>query len=106
MEILKPSEQVIVAATGVAIVVAIFAKDTPNNADVRADKTGNLNTFNSTKMAAITSVAVIGTIALLSKSPTVFVVGGATVIFEAWKQHAFNFGVNGTHQNLAASATY
>lgn len=102
--IMKTSDEVIVSATGVAIVLAIYAQNTPNNADIRADKTGNVNTYKSTKMAAITSIAVIGTLALISKSPTVFTVGGAMVLFETWKQHTYNFGINGTEQNQAAAS--
>jgi hypothetical protein len=53
-------------------------------------------------MAAITSIAVVGTLALLAKSPTVFSVGGAMVIFETWKYHTANFGKNGAAENSAA----
>lgn len=102
--IMKPSDEVIVSATGIAIVMAIYAQNTPNLADVRADKPNNTNTYKSTKMAAITSIAVVGTLALLTKSPTVFTVGGAMVLFETWKYHAYNFGINGTQQNQATAS--
>lgn len=100
--LLKPSEEVVVSATGIAIVMAIYAQNTPNLADVRADQPNNVNTYKSTKMAAITSIAVVGTLALLAKSPTVFSVGGAMVIFETWKYHTANFGKNGSADNAAA----
>jgi hypothetical protein len=102
--IMKASDEVIVSATGIAIVLAIYSQNTPNLADVRADKPGNINTFASTKIAAITSIAVVGTLALLAKSPTVFTVGGAAVLFETWKYHTMNFGKNGTAQNQAAAS--
>lgn len=102
--IMKPSDELIVSATGIAIVMAIYAQNTPNLADVRADQPGNVNTFKSTKMAAITSIAVVGTLALLAKSPTVFTVGGAMVLFESWKYHTMNFGKNGTQENQAAAS--
>jgi hypothetical protein len=47
-------------------------------------------------MAAITSIAAVGALALLSKSPTVFTIGGAMVIFETWKYHYANFSADGT----------
>lgn len=102
MPLLKASDEIIISATGIALVMAIYAQNTPNLADVRADKTGNVNTYKSTKIAALTSVGVLGALALLAKSPTVFTVGGAMVLFETWKYHAANFGVNGTEQNQAA----
>lgn len=104
MPILKASDEVIVSATGIAIVMAIYAQNTPNLADVRADQTGNVNTYKSTKTAAITATAVVGTLALLAKSPTVFTVGAAMILFETWKYHSANFGVNGTAQNQAAAS--
>lgn len=104
VQILKPSDQVIVSATGIALVYAIFAQTTPNYADVRADKTHNVNTHSATKMAAITSLAAVGALALVSKSPTVFTIGGAMILFEVWKLHYANYGVNGTDQNAAAAS--
>lgn len=101
----KPADQVIIASTAVALVYAIFSNGTPPYADVRADKTGNVNTHASIKMAAITSVAAVGALALISKSPTVFTIGGGMILFETWKYHYANHGVNGTDQN-AASASY
>ena len=104
-QILKPSDQVVVSATGIALVYAIFAQSTPNLADVRADKTGNVNTHKAVKLAAITSIAAVGSLALVAKSPTVFTIGGAMILFETWKYHFANHGVNGTDEN-AASASY
>lgn len=102
--LLKPTDEIVVAATSVAVVLAIFNNDTPPVADIRADKPGNVNTHKATKMAAITAVAAIGTISLLGKSPTVFTIGGAMIIFEVWKRHIVNYGVNGTQENQAAAA--
>lgn len=92
---LKPSEELIVSATSIAIVYAIFSQSMPLYADVRADNQSNMNTHASTKMAAITSIAAVGTLALVGKSPTVFTVGGAMILFETWKYHYANHGKNG-----------
>ena len=102
---IKPSDELIVGATSIALVLAIFSQNTPNLADVRADKTNNVNTHKSTKMAAITATATVGALSLLAKSPTVFVIGGLAILFETWKLHFANYGVNGTDQN-AAEASY
>lgn len=96
---LKPSEELIVAATAITLVFAIYSNGLPNYADIRADQPGNVNTHKSTKMAAITSVAAVGALALVAKAPTVFVIGGATILFETWKYHFANYGANGTQEN-------
>jgi hypothetical protein len=96
---LKPSDELIVGATAVTLVYAIFSNSVPNLADIRADQKGNSNTHKTTKMAAITSIAAIGSLSLLAKSPTVFVFGGAAILFETWKYHFANYGANGTEEN-------
>jgi hypothetical protein len=101
---LKPTDELIVSATGIAIVYAIFNGSTPNLADVRADQKGNTNTHAATKMAAITSIAAIGALSLVGKSPTVFTVGGAMILFETWKMHFANYGKDGTQDNPATTA--
>ena len=100
MPILKPTDELVVSATGVAIVYAIYNGMTPPYADIRADEKGNTNTHAATKMAAITSIAAIGALAIIGKSPTVFTVGGAMIIFETWKSHFANYGKDGTQENL------
>lgn len=101
--ILKPSDQVVVGATGIALVYAIFNQGVPGYCDVRADQKGSTNTHAATKMAAITSIAAVGALALVSKSPTVFTVGGAMILFETWKMHYANYakdGANESYQNM------
>jgi len=99
VNVLKPSDELIVGATAVSLVYAIYAQGIPPYADVRADDRGNMNTYKSTKMAAITSIAAVGALSLLAKSPTVFTIGGAMIIFETWKYHYANMGVDGTREN-------
>jgi hypothetical protein len=98
---LKPSDELVVGATSIAIVYAIFAQSTPNLADVRADMPGNHNTYSSVKLATVTSIAAVGSLALISKSPTVFTIGGAMILFESWKYHFANFGRNGAAENAS-----
>jgi hypothetical protein len=91
---LKPSEEIIAATFGVTAVVGIFANMTPNNADVRADTengSNNPSVHKSTRAAAITSGAIVSGIALLGKSPAVFVAGAATIVIlslAAWHANA------------------
>jgi hypothetical protein len=99
---LKPESEIVIAATAISIVLAIFDRQTPNVSDVRADKPGNPNTHASVKMAAITSVAAIGSLALLARSPSVFILGGGAILFETWKMHYANHGIDGTKKNAEA----
>jgi hypothetical protein len=102
---LKPTDELFVSATSIALVFAIFGNTTPNLADVRSDKPGNVNTHKATKMAAITATAAVGSLALLAKSRTVATVGFGAIVFETWKYHAANYGANGTKDNQE-SASY
>jgi hypothetical protein len=88
---LKPSEEIIAATFGVTAVVGIFANMTPNVADVRVDESNNPMTHRSTRAAAITSATIVSGIALLGKSPAVFVAGAATIVIlsvSAWHANA------------------
>ena len=99
MAALKPSEEIVAATFGVASVVGIFANMTPNLADVRADSVNGSNnpmTHKSVRSASITSAAIVSGIALLAKSPTVFVAGSATIVILA---------VAAMHANAVSSAT-
>jgi hypothetical protein len=95
---LKPSEEIIAATFGVTAVVGIFANMTPNFADIRADVNGSNNpiTHKSTRAAAITSATIVSGIALLGKSPAVFVAGAATIVI---------LSVSAWHANATSAAT-
>jgi hypothetical protein len=96
---IKPSDELIVAATGITLVYSIFAQSLPPLCDIRADSPANVNTHKSTKLAAVTATAVVGSLSLLSKSKTVFVVGAGMILFETWKFHFANYGADGTKEN-------
>lgn len=87
---LKPNEEIMAASFAVATVVGIFGVSAPNKADVRAAAPGNSLVHSSFKTAAIESIAVVSAIALLAKSPTVYVVGGMTIVIEAWMGYHAN----------------
>lgn len=95
---LKPENEIIISGVTAGIVYGIFALNVPNLADVRADTISTqpgsscMNTYKTVNTATITSAAVVTGLALLSKSRTVFVVGGAMTIIESWKYHFHNFG--------------
>jgi hypothetical protein len=90
---LKPSEEIQVSALSAAVVYGIFQLNAPNLADVRAAPAGNAAVHGSVKTAAWTSAVVISGLALLAKSPTIFIVGSAMIVGESWKY----FHGNATH---------
>ena len=86
MSDLKPGEQLIAATFGVTAVVGIFATMTHNAADVRGDNVNGSNNptvHGSIRSASLTSLAIVSGIALLAKSPSVFVTGGASIVILA-----------------------
>ena len=94
---LKPSEELTVGALAATCVYSIFQLNVGASfGDIHADKPGNANTYNSTKAAAWTATAVVSGLALLSKSPTVLVIGGAMILGETWKTHIANFTQSGS----------
>jgi hypothetical protein len=101
---LRPDSELIVGGTAVALVFAIFGNAMPPLSDVRYDEPGNVNTHKTTKLAGITATAAVGSLALLGRSPTVAVVGGAAILFEMWKYHAANYGANGQKDNATQTA--
>jgi hypothetical protein len=101
---LKPESELVIGVTAVSIVLSVFSNTAPNLADVRADKPGNTNTHKSVKMAAITSAAYVGSLSLLAKSPTIFIIGGAAILFETWKLHYANHGASGHEENAVNQA--
>jgi hypothetical protein len=79
---LKPSEEVVAASFAVAAVLAVFSQHTPNLSDVKAAPANMDNTRRSVKGAVLTSAAIVSGIALLAKSPAVYIVGGLVIVIE------------------------
>ena len=98
---LKPNEELMISGVAVAAVLSVFQLEAPPLANVKASAPGgqvSQNTHNSVKGAVLTSTAVVGGLAILGKSPTVYVVGGLTIAVLGWKyMHA-----NVTHPKTGA----
>lgn len=82
---LKPGEEVVAASFSVAAVLAVFSMHCPNLADVRGDGANNDNTRRSVRSAVLTSIALVSGVALLAKSPAVYVLGGLTIAVEGFQ---------------------
>lgn len=90
---LKPNEQIIVAAGTATAVFAIFQLNAPNLSDVKASAPGgaaSLNTHKSVKTAVWTAAAFVSGLAILAKDPSIFIVGGLLTTVEAWKYYQAN----------------
>jgi hypothetical protein len=87
---LKPSEELQVSAITTALVVGIWQLDAPNLSSVKAAMPNNSTVHSSVKTAAWTSAVITAGIALLAKSPTVFIVGGVVTVLESWKYYHAN----------------
>jgi predicted cation transporter len=90
---LKPEHELMVSAVSVAAVLTVFQLEAPPLANIKASAPGgqtSANTHSSVKGAVLTSLAIVGGLALLGKSPTVYVVGGLTIAVLGWKYMAAN----------------
>lgn len=87
---LKPNEEIQVGALVAAGVYGIFQLNAPNLADVKAAPAGNAIAHGSVKTAAWTSAILVSGLAILAKSPTIFIIGAAMDIAEAWKYYHAN----------------
>lgn len=90
---LKPNEQIIVAAAVATGVYSIFQLNAPSLADVKASTPGgqtSVNTHKSVKTAVWTSALLVSGLAVLAKDPAIFIVGGLITSVEGWKYYHAN----------------
>lgn len=90
---LKPSEEIQVGALTGAIVYGVFQLNVNGLADVRASQPGTPDAQHvhaSVKSAAWTATIITAGLALLAKSPTIFIIGGIMTTVESWKYYHAN----------------
>lgn len=81
---LKPDAEISIAlATGVAAYSA-YQFALPSMADVRSLEPNNTDIQSSERVAAWTAAGIVSVISLITKSPSVFMVGGLVVIATSW----------------------
>lgn len=86
---LKPDVSLTVALATGAVVWAVYTNALPTLPDVRVGKSHDPDIDGSRKAAAWTSAGVVAAISLISKEPTVFIIGGGMVIAaDWWYRHA------------------
>jgi hypothetical protein len=87
---LKPEAELTIAALTIGTVYSVWQVEAPSLDDVRASQSGNQHVYSAVKSATWSSAAVVCGLALLARSPLVFIVGAATTAAEAWKYHYAN----------------
>lgn len=81
---MKPDTEVSLAlATGV-MAYAGYQMALPSSADIRSLEPNNKDIQSSERVAAWTSAGLVSLVALVTKSPVVFSVGGLVVIAASW----------------------
>lgn len=91
---LKPSEEVMISSLAVGAVIGIYSGFLPSVADVAAGSTPGQSSakqvHGSVRQAVIAAETVVAGLAVLTKSPTLYVVGTTANILLAWHYHVAN----------------
>lgn len=86
---LKPEASLITGLAVGALVVAVYSKALPSQADVRVGQPQDDDIDSARKAAAWTSAGVCAAISLIAGDATVFVIGGTiTIAMDWWVRHA------------------
>ena len=81
---LKPETSLIVGLGTATLVYGIYQAALPPIADVRVAESDNRDIQASERLASWTSAAVVAGVSLITKDPTIFILGGSMVIVLAW----------------------
>lgn len=80
----KPEVSLGVGLATVVMVYAIFSNATPTIADIRVAEPSDPDLDSAERLATVTAAGMVAGVSLLAKDPTVFILGGATVVIMAW----------------------
>ncbi len=81
---LKPEGSIFVGLATATIVYAIHSQATPTQADIRVGQPNDETINAQERTASWLGAGVVAGISLIAKDPTVFIIGGLTVIGMAW----------------------
>jgi hypothetical protein len=81
---LEPPASLGIGLATAGLVLAIHSQATPSMADIRVAAPNDEQIDGSERAASWLSVAAVAGISLLTKDPTIFIIGGATVVALAW----------------------
>ena len=81
---LKPEVSLTVALATSAVVFGIYQTMLPRVADVRDTEPNDDGISSMDKQAGWASAAVVAGVSLIAKDPTIFILGGATIVAMSW----------------------
>ncbi|MFJ6530884.1 hypothetical protein ACIQMZ_37260 [Streptomyces longwoodensis] len=81
---MKPDTEVSIALATSVMAYGAYQLALPSTADIRSLEPNNRDVQASERVAAWVAAGGVSLVALLTKSPAVFVLGGATVIAASW----------------------
>lgn len=81
---LKADAEVSIALATSVMAYGAYQLALPSNADIRSLEPNNADIQGAEKTAAWVSAGLVSFVALITKSPNVFILGGATVIAASW----------------------
>lgn len=90
MSLLKPEASVIAGVAAAALAVGIYQNDLPTLAECRSAESGDPDLDGAEKSATWKAAAVVAGVSLLTKDPTIFVIGGLAVVALAWSHKYAN----------------
>lgn len=86
---LKPDASVMVGLATAALVYAVYNNATPSITEIRAAKPQDTDVDASRKLAAWSAAGVVAGVSLITRDPTVFILGGSmVVVLDWWHRHA------------------
>ncbi len=89
MSLLKADQSIIGSLAVMTATYALYSNGLPSVADIRTAQPGNMDIDAAERSAAWMAAGVVAGVSILAKDPTIFILGGATVIgLSWWYRHA------------------
>lgn len=89
MGILNPDQSVVASLAAMTAVYGLYSYGLPSVADIRTAAPGNKDIESAERAAAWQAAAVVSGISLITRDPTIFIIGGATIVgLSWWVRHA------------------
>jgi len=87
---LKPEFSVLTGLATATVVYGIYQTSMPSVADVRSLQANNGDIAKSERTASWAAAGVVSGVALIAKDPTIFIIGGGTLVAMAWMHRHAN----------------
>ncbi len=81
---LKPETSITTGLACAALVIAVYSKAVPSQADLRVGTRDDDDIDAARKAAAWTAAGVVAAVSLIAKDATVFIIGGGMVVAVDW----------------------